>query len=187
MKYRDLFHVAVTAYLFMAMSMILPGSVKADAGDVWWNEGWPYRILVSTSGTGVIQVSIDFTAALNTIGLNGALIDIRSVRVIPYHGSTPGGSLVYDETYTTLLEDADNPKIGWSGSGVCWTVNDGSAIADKTRFSAGYPLIFIIKERLSHHGSNLRPAWLPSCCCSFPGIEGHWSENDLWQCTPCDI
>ena len=49
--------------------MVLPRFVKADANDVWWNEGWPYRIPVSVSATGIVQVPIDFTSALNTLGI----------------------------------------------------------------------------------------------------------------------
>lgn len=165
MKYHNFFSVVVAAYLFVAMSMILPGSVEADANDVWWNEGWPYRIPVSVSGTGIVQVSVDFTAAFNTLGLNGALIDIRSVRVIPYHGNTPGNPLAYDETYSTLLEDADNPQIGWSSSGVYWTVNDGSATADKTRFSQG-------TGSLKASVENLPGGY------GYPGVEFHIASGD---------
>ncbi len=62
---------------------------------------------------------------------------MRSLRVVPYTGATPGSPLPYQESYSTVLDNADAPQIGWSGSGVYWTVNDGSAQADSSRFSQG--------------------------------------------------
>lgn len=112
-------------------------AVVADAADAWWDDAWPYRIPVAVGGSGVAQVSIDFTAAFAALGLNGALLDVRSLRVVPYSGATPGAPIPHAETYTTMLDDADSPQIGWAGSGVYWTVNDGSAQADAIRYSQG--------------------------------------------------
>ncbi len=108
-----------------------------DSADLWWDEGWPYRIQVATSGEGIASAAIDFSSAFGTLGLNQGLLDLRSLRVVPYTGNTPGAPLPYAESYSTMLEDAEAPQIGWSGSGVYWTVNDGSAIADATRYSQG--------------------------------------------------
>ena len=47
-----------------------PWPTRADAADTWWDDAWPYRIPVTVSGTGVAEVSINFTAAFNTLGLN---------------------------------------------------------------------------------------------------------------------
>ena len=62
----------------------------ANPSDEWWDLGWPYRIPISVAGTGVVEVSVDFTAELSTLGLNQGLLDVRSLRVVPYMGSTPG-------------------------------------------------------------------------------------------------
>ncbi len=110
---------------------------QAQTTDEWWDAGWPYRIPVTVSGSGVAQVSINFTQAFATLGLNGALLDLRSVRVVPYQNGLPGAPLPYAETYSTMLDDADNPQIGGGGTGASWTVNDGSAEADSERFSQG--------------------------------------------------
>jgi hypothetical protein len=114
----------------------LPQSTHANAADAWWDDAWPYRIPVTVSGSGIAQVSVNFTTAFNALGLNSALLDVRSIRVVPYNGTTPGTPTAYAETLSTMLEDADAPQIG-SGTGVYWTVNDGSAVADNSRFSQG--------------------------------------------------
>ena len=74
-------------------SHTLPQTNPADAADAWWDDGWPYRIPVTVSGEGIAQVAIDFTAAFNNLGLNHALLDLRSVRVVPYTGAAPGAPL----------------------------------------------------------------------------------------------
>jgi hypothetical protein len=130
-----------TAFAWLLLGLLLlapwPTPAQADAADAWWDEAWPYRIPVTVSGSGVAQVSVNFTTAFNTLGLNGALLDVRSIRVVPYNGTSPGSPLPYQESYSTVLDNADAPQIGWSGSGVYWTVNDGSAQADTSRFSQG--------------------------------------------------
>ncbi len=109
----------------------------ADVYDAWWDEAWPYRLRAEVSGEGIVEADVDFGAALGALGLNHALLDVRSLRVVPYSDGTPGTPIPYAETYSRMLEDADDPQIGWSPSGVYWTVNDGSAVADSTRFSQG--------------------------------------------------
>jgi hypothetical protein len=56
---------------------------QADAADAWWDEAWPYRVPVTVGGGGIAQVAIDFTVAFDALGLNGALLDLRSLRVVP--------------------------------------------------------------------------------------------------------
>jgi hypothetical protein len=130
----------------------LPGSppdhARADAGDAWWDAGWPYRVPVTVTGSGTARAEIDFGAALAALGLNGALLDVRSLRVVPYAGTVPGTPIAHYETYSTLFENADNPQIGWSASGVYWTVNDGSAQADHSRFSEGSGSLHATVENL---------------------------------------
>ncbi|MCP4535734.1 MAG: DUF4091 domain-containing protein [Chloroflexi bacterium] len=129
--------VGVEAKAAVVPSLPLHPTTSTDAADAWWDKGWPYRVPVTSSGDGIVEAEIDFTAAFSTLGLDHALLDLRSIRVVPYTGNTPGTPVPYFETYSTMLEDADNPQIGWSGSGVYWSVNDGDAQADATRFSQG--------------------------------------------------
>ncbi len=115
-----------------------PVSSPAEASDAWWDDAWPYRVRADAGGSGVVEAAIDFTAALGTLGLNHALLDLRSIRVVPYTDTTPGAPLPYAETYSTMLEDADTPQIGWHASGFYWTINDdGYAEADGTRYTQG--------------------------------------------------
>ena len=113
------------------------GETCPESDGDWWDAGFPYRIPLSVPGEGIASVSVDFTTALNNLGLNGALLDVRSIRVISRSAKSGFQSLPYAETYTIMLDDADDPQIGWSGSGVYWTVNDGYAEADTIRFSQG--------------------------------------------------
>lgn len=159
----------LTLFLLLGLWIVLPfsspPSLQADAADAWWDDAWPYRIPVAISGSGVVQVTVDFTAAFSTLGLNAALLDLRSLRVVPYNGTVPGTSIAYDETYSTVLEDADDPQIDWSDSGVYWTVNDGSAEADNTRFTQGSgSLKATVKNLSSGYG--------------YPGVELRIASGD---------
>ncbi len=129
------------SFIFVLLLLLSRSSQPshAAAADVWWDEGWPYRIPVTVSGSGVAQATINFTTAFANLGLNGALLDVRSLRVVPYTGNNPaaGGAIPYEERYSTMLENADTPQIGWHASGVYWRVNDGVAVADNGRYSQG--------------------------------------------------
>jgi hypothetical protein len=136
-----------------------------SAADAWWDVAWPYRIPVTVAGNGVAEVTIDFTSAFDALGLNGALLDLRSVRVVPHTTTGPGEPVAYDETYSTLLDDAEDPQIGWHSSGVYWTVNDGDAVPDTTRASQGSGSVkAIVENRPDGYG--------------YPGVELHIASGD---------
>ncbi len=140
-------------------------AAKATATDPWWNTAWPYRVSVLVSGRGVAEAELNFTEIFNTLGLNHALLDLRSVRVVPYYDTTPDDPIPYAETYSTLLEDAENPQTEWSSSGVYWTVNDGDAIADATKASQGDSSVrAIVQNRPEGYG--------------YPGVELHIADGD---------
>lgn len=139
--------------------------VTQNAVDPWWNIAWPYRIPVTVSGNGVAGAAIDFSTVLDGLGLNHALLDIRSVRVVPYQGGLAGEPVPYAETYSVMLDDAETPQIGWSDSGVYWTVNDGNAQADSSRHSQGSGSLKAVVENLpGGYG--------------YPGVELHIADGD---------
>ncbi|MBN1486367.1 MAG: hypothetical protein JW981_01920, partial [Anaerolineae bacterium] len=137
MRLKKLSLVMLLVLGLLASSLTNYKAGYAKAGDEWWDESWPYRIPVTVSGSGVAEVTIDFNAALAQVGRDSALLDLRSVRIIPYAGATAGEAIPYAETYSTLVEDGESPQIGWSASGVYWSVNDGEAEHDTTKASQG--------------------------------------------------
>jgi hypothetical protein len=136
-----------------------------DTAAPWWDQAWPYRIRVDVSGQGVVQATINFTDVLTSPGLNHALLDLRSLRVVPYDGTPTGQPIPYAETYSSLLEDADNPQVGWSSSGVYWSVNNGSAAADHARFTQGSGSLKAIVEN-----------WPGGY--GYPGVELHIASGE---------
>ncbi len=139
------------------------GSCSAE--DAWWDEGWPYRVQVNANGSGIVGVFLNFTEMFDQMGLNHALLDIRSLRVVPYSNGQPGEPISYAETYCIMLEDADDPQIGWHSSGVYWVVNDGSAQSDESRYSQGNgSLMATIENRPDGYG--------------YPGLEFRIDSDD---------
>lgn len=137
----------------------------AHADDAWWNDGWPYRVRVNVNESGIVDATINFTDLFNELGLNQGLLDIRSLRVVPYSNGWPQEPVIYAETYSNMLEDADNPQIGWHSDGVYWSVNDGSAEADHSRFSQGNgSLKAVIENWTNGYG--------------YPGVEFRISSGD---------
>lgn len=81
-------------------------SIHAQSSDDWWDASWPYRIAVTPGAGDVLQVDLDFTQLFDELGLNGALLDVRSLRVIAYQDGAPVGNMPYQETYSAQLLDA---------------------------------------------------------------------------------
>ncbi len=125
--------------LFLSAILILAGAfpplpvsaAPSNPSDPWWDGGWPYRLRVDVSGSGVAQVAVDFTAVFQVLGLNQALLDLRSLRVVPYDGGEkPLSPIAYAESYSTPLPDAETLAR--------WRINtSGSAALDSTRFTNG--------------------------------------------------
>jgi hypothetical protein len=120
--------------LILALTLVgvrpAPTPAQADAADAWWNAGWPYRLPVTVSGSGVASASVNFTTQFAALGLNHALLDLRSIRVVPYTAGSPGSPLPYAESYSTLLENSESTAR--------WRVNDAGLVAlDPARYTRG--------------------------------------------------
>ncbi len=137
-----------------------PPPARADAADLWWNTAWPYRIPVTVSGSGVAQISLNFTTLFSNLGLSGGLLDLRSIRVVPYNGNTPGAPIPYAETYSTMLHNGDT-TTGWSA-------NDGTVALDTSRRTQGTASVrTIITNTAGGYG--------------YPGAEYHPSTVTDWR------
>jgi hypothetical protein len=159
----------VISLLLLAMAMTTffspPIPSRADAADAWWDDAWPYRVPVTVSGSGVAQVALDFTALFDTLGLNGGLLDVRSLRVVPYDGNTPGTPVAYEETYSTLLHDGES-TTGWSLNSA--GSNGGSLALDPSRFSQGSSSVkAVIENQAGGYG--------------YPGVEFYPSAITDWR------
>jgi len=98
--------------------------VHADASHNWWDDDWPYRVSVIGLEEGVAEISLNFSELFTELGLEGALLDLRSIRVVAYQDGVPAGLLPYEETYSTQLidleslnEDPYSTEPYWSGDG----------------------------------------------------------------------
>jgi len=112
--------------------------VKAQTADQWWNDHWPYRILVSVNTSGAVGVSLNFTDLFEELGVPGGLLDIRSLRVIAYNGGMAGQSIPYEETYSTLLIDGETLNLDSGGSEPYWDGGDQTTLTlDGDRFVSG--------------------------------------------------
>lgn len=78
-----------------------------ETTDFWWDDDWPYRVQVITDGSGITSGNLNFTALFDELGLPQALLNLDSIRVIPYQGGVPGSPIPYQETYSTLFLDLD--------------------------------------------------------------------------------
>ncbi len=85
MKIRHIFRLIIIMILICSIfTPLKTPMVQADIVDAWWDVDWPYRVPVTVEGTGVASVNLDFTLLFDTLGLNDALLDLRSIRVVPY-------------------------------------------------------------------------------------------------------
>ncbi len=157
-------YIRILVGLGLLAMLLSPPVSRANATDAWWNEAWPYRIPVTVSGSGVAQVSINFTIAFDTLGLSGGLLDVRSIRVVPYNGTTPGSPIPYAETYSAVLHDAETTS-GWSLNS---SDNGGSVSNDSARFSQGSKSVkAFIDNKAGGYG--------------YPGVEYHPSTITDWH------
>lgn len=73
--------------------------------DLWWDDDWPYRVSVIPMETGALEANLNFSQLFAHLGINGALLDLRSVRVVAYQDGLPIGPIPYEEAYSTKFID----------------------------------------------------------------------------------
>ena len=131
-----LFTVIILITLFTHVAPVNP--VNAAGADAWWDEDWPYRVQLTVVETGAAAVRPDFTALFAQLGLPGALLDLDSIRIIPYTNGIPGKPIPYAETLSTLIMDGESLNLKPAGSDPYWTEWDQAALSlDSERFTLG--------------------------------------------------
>lgn len=83
----------------------------ATTRDPWWDNNWPYRIPLQITEFGTVSNTLNFSEILNDLGLKNALVDLRSLRVVPYVDGMPGDPVPFEETFSKLIVDADELVI----------------------------------------------------------------------------
>lgn len=112
--------------------------VQAEAGDVWWDDAWPYRVAVEVTGSGEVGVNLDFSSLFSNLGLVGAILDLQSIRVVPYSSGVPHQTIPFQETYSTPLMDGDELNLDPSEPEPYWVNSDQSQLSlDNEKFSQG--------------------------------------------------
>ncbi|KUK46089.1 MAG: Uncharacterized protein XD73_1037 [Anaerolinea thermophila] len=127
----------------------------ATTDDAWWNNNWPYRISIEVSQDGPVAANLNFSELFDNLGLNQALLDLRSIRVIPYKDGKPGSPVPFQETYSTLIIDADSLGDDTSGH---WIPEESISDIriDSERFTQGIGSLYlharILDSSLSENG-----------------------------------
>lgn len=126
-------------YLITLLSFVFPAKpVHASSDDPWWDEDWPYRVRLSTTGDGTTAVHPDFTALFAQLGLPNALLDLASIRIVPYMDGAAGEPVPYEETLSTLIMDGESLNLDPGGADPYWIPGDQATLSlDSERFSEG--------------------------------------------------
>lgn len=121
---------------------------SAVSSDAWWNEDWPYRVQLSVSDPGPTAVQPDFTALFDHLGLPGALLDLDSIRVIPYTNGIPGAPVAFEETFSTLIMDGETLNLDPTGTEPYWYPDFQTVLSlDSERFTQGISSVKAKVER----------------------------------------
>lgn len=104
-------HRSFLSIILIALSIaFLAGDfliVDAEPANAWWDDEWPYRVAVQVSEPGPASVHLDFSELFSALGLADAVLDIRSIRIVPVVAGEPGSPVPYEETYSLSLYDAE--------------------------------------------------------------------------------
>jgi hypothetical protein len=126
--------------IIMAIAVKAGGflNASADPVDEWWNDAWPYRVLVTVNATGVVGVNLDFSSLFSQAGLSGALLDVRSIRVVPYTTGEAGEPIPYEETYSTLIIAGDTLNKSSASPESYWYSDYQTALSvDQLQYTQG--------------------------------------------------
>jgi hypothetical protein len=125
--------------IFLTIMLVNPIGfidVQAELSDTWWDDTLPYRVPVTVKGDGVASINLNFSQLFNNLGIKDALLDLRSIRVVPYQGGLPGSPVPYEETYSTPFIDTSTLNIDLSKPEPYWFGEEDTTLAiDKARYT----------------------------------------------------
>ncbi len=138
MNRRFLSYLSIITISVLTITSICLIPVKAETGDDWWDNAWPYRVAVEVTATGEVGINLDFSTLFSDLGLVGAILDLQSVRVVPYSAGIPGNPIPYQETYSTQIMDGEELNRNPGEPEPYWSESDQATLSlDLERFSQG--------------------------------------------------
>jgi hypothetical protein len=121
-----------TGVASILVQVVSPGSTPVP--DNWWNTSWRYRIPVTINSGAyprlnkVVETSVNFTAALQSLDRSGSLI-INSIRVVEVGAA---GSVI-DAGVPYQFDPANNFNTASNASGALLILLKGNTAANTTR------------------------------------------------------
>jgi hypothetical protein len=98
-------------------------NIQAQTPETWWDEAWPYRVTVQVNEPGPASISLNFTQLFAELGLVDAILDLKSIRVVPTISGEPGSPVLFQETYSTLFFDGETLISDPSSGEPYWHAN----------------------------------------------------------------
>ncbi len=161
---------SVLAIITFGLIALISGDfliVRAAPGDSWWHEDWPYRLAVQVRAPGPASVHLDFTALFSELGLADALLDIRSIRVVPVVSGVPGDPAPYQETYSTPLYAGETLAVNPAQNQPYWGSDPQVALGlSSQKFTEGSHSLQAVMDYVTNNGA-------------FPDFTYHLSGTSL--------
>ena len=115
--------ILITIIAILIFSICDQQNVQAQTPDAWWDETWPYRVIVQVNEPGPTSINLNFTQLFEELGLVDAILDLQSIRVVPVISGEPGSPVSFQETYSTLFFDGESLNSGPSSGEPYWHAN----------------------------------------------------------------
>ena len=118
----------LTIMLLLPLLLIMNGSQETHAitKDEWWDHHWSYRLPLEFSESGTVSNTLNFAQIINDRGLFNAIIDVRSLQVVPYIDGMPGEPVPFEETFSQLIIDADSLTVDSPPDDMYWKILEES-------------------------------------------------------------
>jgi hypothetical protein len=155
----------IICLMISALAPSVPFNVSADTTDAWWHNDWPYRVQVTPSSSGPVSVNLNFTHLFAELGLQEALLNPDSLRVVPYQDGSPSAPVPFEESYSSLFLDADTLNRDQTNPEPYWQPEHGWTLSlDNTDYTQGEASVHahvqvtntsLVKSGFIYHFNNL--------------------------------